>query len=73
MDKVTPYRTRTGIEIGKYYQRPSNGKNMSFDMEMIQMSLLNDMASIRREKIKHIGSVVIVSAFLFLVIFLTKN
>ena len=73
MEKITPYRTKTGIEIGKYYQRPSNGKDMTFDMEMIQMSLLNDMASIRKEKLKSVGSVVAVSALLFLVIFLTKN
>jgi hypothetical protein len=73
MDKVTPYRTRTGIEIGKYYQRPSNGRNISFDMEIIQMSLLNDMGSIRREKLKSVGFVVSVSAFLFLVIYLTKG
>jgi len=73
MDKVTPYRTRTGIEIGKYYQRPSNGRNISFDMEIIQMSLLNDMGSIRREKLKSVGLVASVSAFLFLVIYLTKG
>ncbi len=73
MDKVTPYRTRTGIEIGKYYQRPSNGRNISFDMEIIQMSLLNDMGSIRKEKLKSAGFVVSVSAFLFLVIYLTKG
>jgi hypothetical protein len=73
MDKVTLYRTRTGIEIGKYYQRPSNGRNISFDMEIIQMSLLNDMESIRREKLKSIGIVVSVSALLFLSIYLTKG
>lgn len=52
--KVTPYRTKTGIEIGKFYMPPSN-MEYSYDMELLQESLLTDAITLRRRKIQNIG------------------
>jgi hypothetical protein len=52
--KVTPYRTRTGIEIGKFYVPPSN-MQQSYDMELLQESLLTDDISLRRRKIQNLA------------------
>jgi len=52
--KITPYKTRTGIEIGKFYMPPSN-MEYSYDMELLQESLLTDAITLRRRKIQNIG------------------
>jgi len=71
MDKptITPYRTRTGIEIGKFYVPPSN-MQYSHDMELLQESLLTDDVTLRREKIKNMiyASVVGIMVFLLVVV-----
>jgi len=71
MDKptITPYRTRTGIEIGKFYVPPSN-MEYSHDMELLQESLLTDDVTLRREKIKNMiyASVVGIMVFLLVVV-----
>ena len=52
--KITPYKTRTGIEIGKFYSPPMN-MEYSYDMELLQESLLTDAITLRRRKIQNIG------------------
>lgn len=52
--KITPYKTRTGIEIGKFYSPPSN-MEYSYDMELLQESLLTDSITLRRRKLQNIG------------------
>ena len=51
--KVTPYRTKTGIEIGKFYT-PRSNMEYSYDMELLQESLLTDDISLRRRKFQNI-------------------
>ena len=46
--KTVPYRTKTGVEIGKYYQRDTRPE-ISEDMEVIQSILLGDYKSIRQK------------------------
>jgi hypothetical protein len=43
-----PYRTKTGLEIGKYYQRDMRPE-ISDDMELIQSVLLGNYKSIRQK------------------------
>jgi hypothetical protein len=45
-----PYKTKTGLEIGKYYQR-DNRPEISSDMEIIQSILLGKYESIRRKTV----------------------
>ena len=52
--KITPYKTRTGIEIGKFYSPPMH-MEYSYDMELLQESLLTDAITLRRRKIQNIG------------------
>ena len=52
--KVTPYRTKTGIEIGKFYV-PRSNMEYSYDMELLQESLLTDDISLRRRKFQNIA------------------
>lgn len=65
--KVTPYRTKTGIEIGKYYQ-PQPAWEASHDMELLQESLLTDMNILRRIRMKNIAYAWIVGAAVFLLV-----
>lgn len=67
--KITPYRTKTGIEIGKFYVPPSH-MEYSHDMELLQESLLTDDVTLRREKIKNMiyASVVGIMVFLLVVV-----
>jgi hypothetical protein len=52
--KVTPYRTKTGLEIGKFYM-PKQDLEYSYDMELLQESLLTDDISLRRKKIQNLA------------------
>jgi len=45
-----PYKTKTGLEIGKYYQK-DNRPEISSDMEIIQSILLGKYESIRRKTV----------------------
>ena len=60
--KVTPYRTRTGIEIGKWYT-PKREMEYTADMELLQCALLNDPDFLRRVKARNIFYTVSVIAF----------
>ncbi len=46
--KTVPYRTKTGVEIGKYYE-PDTRPEISEDMELIQSMLLGNYKSIRQK------------------------
>ena len=48
--KTVPYRTKTGVEIGKYYERDTRPE-ISADMELIQSILLNKYDSFYRRAI----------------------
>jgi hypothetical protein len=70
--KVTPYKTKTGIEIGKFYTPPV-GKPMSFDEELIQIAFIEDRGYILKEKLKNLAVMVGVCSFALALMFLTKN
>jgi hypothetical protein len=42
-------------------------------MEIIQLAILNDQGSIRREKLRRIGTMLAVCGFLFALMLITKN
>ena len=46
-NRVVPYKTSTGLEIGKYYQRPLRVEISEY-LEMIQSCLLNPHYRIRK-------------------------
>ena len=45
--KVTPYRTSSGLEIGKYYVPPEKKDSQSFDSQLLQEALLETKKEIR--------------------------
>ncbi len=65
--KVTPYRTKTGIEIGKYYEPQPEWKE-SRDMELLQESLLTDINILRRIRMKNITYAWVVGIALFFLV-----
>jgi len=73
----TPYRTASGIEIGKYYQPPKNRDYHLdmidiYDQDMIQMAYITDGSHFKMEKLALIGSFIAVIFFILIVIFLTS-
>jgi hypothetical protein len=71
-DEVKYYVTKAGIKIGNYYERKPSS-DISYDMEIIQLAILNDNSYIRREKLKNIGVMLSVCGFLFVLMLVTKN
>jgi len=47
---ITPYKTKSGLEIGKHYQPPKVG-DTNYDMDLIQDAFLSDPYEKRRERI----------------------
>jgi hypothetical protein len=47
---ITPYKTKSGLEIGKHYQPPKT-EDTNYDMDLIQHAFLSDHKEIRRERI----------------------
>lgn len=47
---MTPYRTRTGVQIGLLYQKPL--PHLSYDEELIQGVLLRDRSMVWHRAIK---------------------
>jgi hypothetical protein len=47
---ITPYKTKSGLEIGKHYQ-PTKTEDTNYDMDLIQDAFLSDPYEKRREKI----------------------
>lgn len=70
--KITPYTTKTGIQIGRFYERRSD-QEMSFDMELIQSAFLDDATLIRKERIVSIGYFAAVVVTVFILLLITKN
>lgn len=56
--KITPYRTPTGILIGRFYVRKPIVQSF-YDMERLQEALLVDTESLRKERLRVIGYVFI--------------
>jgi hypothetical protein len=71
-DEVKYYVTKAGIKIGSYYEKKPS-KDLTYDMEIIQLAILNDQGSIRREKFRRIGTMLTVCGFLFALMLITKN
>lgn len=63
--KVTPYRTKSGIQIGQFYERRQIFE-ASYDMELLQEALLMDGTMLRREKIKNLAYAAALALMLFL-------
>jgi len=73
----TPYRTASGIEIGKYYQPPKNRDYHLdmidiYDQDMIQMAYITDGSEFKLEKLTLIGAFASVIFFILMVIFLAS-
>lgn len=71
-DEVKYYVTKAGIKIGGYYEKKPS-KDLTYDMEIIQLAILNDHAFVRREKLKHLGVMLAVCGFLLALMLVTKN
>ena len=48
--KVTPYRTSSGLEIGKYYVPPEKKDSQSFDSQLLQNALLETKKEIKTNR-----------------------
>lgn len=69
---AVPYRTRTGLEIGKHYQPPKPRDIRVdlidiYDQDRIQAALITDGRELRAEKIDLV-SCIVGAAFLFIVL-----
>jgi hypothetical protein len=71
-DEVKYYVTKAGIKIGEFYERKPP-VNLGYDMELIQLAILNDQGYIRRERLKSIGIMLSVCGFLIALMLFTKN
>lgn len=68
-NKVTPYRTSTGIMIGQFYER-RQPIEYTPDMELVQAALINDQAFLRKFWLKNVTyTVSVVVAIVSLAIF----
>jgi hypothetical protein len=45
--KIPPYRTSSGLEIGKYYVQPDKRQDQSFDTQLLQQALLETKKEIK--------------------------
>ena len=64
-----PYTTKTGLQIGKYYQKPKYVE-MDDDMLVLQTYLIYDPALIRKHKIQKFVYTVFVVTLLGYLIFI---
>lgn len=64
-NKVVPYMTRTGLQIGRLYV-PEKKLEYSYDMELLQEAMLMDGSTLRREKLWNIGYALAIGLALFL-------
>jgi hypothetical protein len=58
---ITPYKTKSGLEIGKHYQ-PTKTEDTNYDMDLIQHAFLSDPKELRRERI-FVATYVVVALF----------
>ena len=71
-DEVKYYVTKAGIKIGSYYEKKPP-TDLTYDMELVQLAILNDQGSIRREKLRRIGTMLAVCGFIFALMLITKD
>jgi hypothetical protein len=71
-DEVKYYVTKAGIKIGSYYERKPS-KDLTYDMELVQLAMLNDQGYMRREKLKNLVVMLTVCGFLLGLMLITKN
>jgi len=71
-DEVKYYVTKAGIKIGSYYEKKPP-KDLTYDMELVQLAILNDQSYMRKEKLKSLGVMLAVCGFIFLLMLVTKN
>lgn len=71
-DEVKYYVTKAGIKIGSYYEKKPT-KDLTYDMELVQLAILNDHGYVRREKLKNLGVMLAVCGFLLGLMLITKN
>lgn len=64
-NKVVPYMTRTGLQIGRLYV-PEKKLEYSYDMELLQEAILMNGSMLRREKLWNIAYAVAIGLILFL-------
>ena len=70
-NKITPYRTSTGIMIGQFYERRQSIE-YSPDMELVQVALINDQDFLRKFWYKNIAYVASVVAIILSLAIFTK-
>jgi pimeloyl-CoA synthetase len=73
---LTPYRTASGIEIGKRYTPPKERDIRVdyidiYDQELLQMAYIGDSSEIRMEKLVTISCVFAAILFVLILVFLT--
>lgn len=68
----TPYQTSTGLKIGEFYQKKQD-LQMSYDMELLQLALLDENAFVRKEKLQTIKYIAMLAAFFTVILWVTKN
>ena len=74
-EMIVPYRTPSGLEIGKNYV-PPKGRDIRldlvdvYDQDMIQMAYITNGYQFRQEKLAFIGCVCFALFFIFILIFL---
>jgi hypothetical protein len=71
-DEVKYYVTKAGIKIGSYYEKKPP-KDLTYDMELVQLAMLNDQGYMRREKLKSLSVMLAVCGFLLGLMLVTKN
>ena len=71
-DEVKYYVTKAGIKIGSYYEKKPP-KDLTYDMELVQLAMLNDHSFMRREKLKNLVVMLTVCGFLLGLMLVTKN
>jgi len=49
--KVTPYRTSSGLEIGKFYNPPEKKSDQNFDNQLLQEALLKTNYEVKSSNI----------------------
>jgi hypothetical protein len=68
---VIPYTTKTGVQIGKYYEKPRYVEEDN-DMLLIQSYLIYDPATIRRHNLMKLSYGIFITVLLGYLIFVSK-
>ena len=77
-EMIVPYRTASGLEIGKNYV-PPKGRDIRldlvdvYDQDMIQMAYITNGEQMRQEKMATLWCVCIAVAIIFAMLFLGQS